>query len=606
MKRFVFVLSIIILFAIPSPVRADIAPPQNPPGSNLDPGSEVTQVRMLAETVLVDVQKDIAYGSLGRAHVTADFTMQNLGTESERLAVRFPIAVNNGYDGSYPEIANIAIQVNGSRVGFRRSDYAAEFGPFHGDTVPWAEFDVLFPVGKNVAIQVAYDLKGTGFSDQPYTSFTYTLATGAGWKDTIGSADIILRLPYPASTQNVLLGYSDSPTADGATFQGNEVRWHFEDIEPGQSGSPSDLEFDLVTPVVWQTVITELDNVTKDPNDGEAWGRLGKAYKTALITVKLFRTGPLYRSDPGGEELYQLSLDAYQKCLALKPDDALWHAGFAELLAIHAYSNKESGEADRANEEINTALELAPNHPLVLKSAYNVHGILTDGSADLSTGPIPDFPSFGPTEEPLPPMFNLAAIPGTYQTNEAIYYGKKVQLTFKLRADRSATMAMKFEDGGTYIASGTWKPGDVNIILSLVDQFNDSMIFNLYVEQPPSHNLRISVHWSPYSFENQDNPELTNLAYPPTPTNTPAPTTTLAQTSRPRPTNTFEPSRTPQPTVSPLPSHTSRPTLTTEPTLSQPTSTSAPKAPSSVCGAAMLVPLVAMLWFARKRGTINK
>src|SRR5262245_26298271 len=106
MKRFAFVLSIIILFAVPSSVLADISLPQNPPGSNLDPGSEATQVRMLAETVLVDVQKDITYGSLGRAHITADFTMQNLGSESERLAVRFPIAINNGWDNSYPEITN--------------------------------------------------------------------------------------------------------------------------------------------------------------------------------------------------------------------------------------------------------------------------------------------------------------------------------------------------------------------------------------------------------------------------------------------------------------------------------------------------------------------
>ena len=97
MKRFTFVLSIVILFAIPSSVLADIAPPHNPPGSNLDPGLEVTQVRMMAETVLVDVLKDTTPGSLGRAHVTADFTMQNLGTESERLAVRFPIAASDGW-----------------------------------------------------------------------------------------------------------------------------------------------------------------------------------------------------------------------------------------------------------------------------------------------------------------------------------------------------------------------------------------------------------------------------------------------------------------------------------------------------------------------------
>ena len=593
MKRFSFVLSILILFAIPSTVLADIAPPRNPPSSNLDPGSEVTQVRMLAETVLIDVQKDLTPDSLGRAHVTADFTMQNLGNESERLAVRFPIAINNGYDNSYPEITNIAIQVNGSGVGFRRVDYPAEFGWDRGDIIPWAEFDVTFPVGKNVAIRVAYDLKGTGFPSQSYTSFYYTLETGAGWKDTIGSADVILRLPYPASTQNVLLGYVDSPPADGATFQGKEVRWHLENFEPGEGGQMRDLQFDLVTPAVWQTVVTELDNVTKNPNDGEAWGRLGKAYKTAIITVKLFRSGPLYRSDPGGEELYRLSVDAYEKCLALLPNDALWHAGFAELLAIHAYSNKESGDADRANEEINIALQLAPNHPLVLKSAYNVHGLLTDGPTDLVSGTIPDFPPPGPTYEPLPPVFNLAAIPGIYQINEVTYYGKNVQLTFHLRSDRSTTMEMKFEDGQIYTASGTWKADFVSIYLSLVDQFKEPVSFEFFVKELPSHNLLVSSNPYEYSFDNHAEPELINLAYPPTASNTPAPTNTLRPT-----TPTL--SRTPRPTSSPQPTRTSPPTSTTQPTLSESTSTLAPKAPSSVCGSTMLIPLITILWLVRK------
>jgi hypothetical protein len=594
MKRLAFVLSIIIFFAIPSSALADIAPPTNPPGSNLNPGSDVTQVRMLAETVLVEVQKDITPGSLGRAHVTADFTMQNLGNESERLAVRFPIAASNGYDGSYPEITHIAIRVNGGEVGFRRADYLGEFGWDANDIIPWAEFDVTFPVGKSVAIQVAYDLKGTGFPSQPYTSFNYTLETGAGWKDTIGSADIILRLPYPASTQNVLLGYAESPPANGATFQGNEVRWHFENFEPGEGGHMQNLQFDLVAPAVWQAVVTELNNVAKNPNDGEAWGRLGKAYKTAIITVKLFRTGTFYRSDSGGEELYQLSVDAYEKCLALLPNDALWHAGFAELLAIHAYPNKESSEVDRANEEINIALQLAPNHPLVLKSAYNVHGLLTDGSIDLLSGSIPDFPPPGPTYEPLPPVFNLSTIPGTYQINDVTYYDKNIQLTFHLRSDLSATMEMKFDDGQTYTASGTWKADFVTIILSLVDQFKEPLAFELFVNEPPSHNLVINSSPDQFAFNNNAEPELINLAFPPTPSNTPAPTSTRRPT-----TPTL--SRTPRPTSSPLPTKTPRGTSTTQPTQSEPTSTPAAKAPSSVCGSAMLIPLIAVIWLGQKR-----
>jgi hypothetical protein len=600
MKRVAFVLSIVILFALPYSVLADIAPPQNPPGSNLDPGVESTQVRMLAETVVVAVQNDLTPGSLGRAHVTADFTMQNLGNESERLAVRFPIAINNGYDNSYPEITDIGIRVNGSGVSFQRPNYPASFGRFQEDSIPWAEFNVTFPVAENVAIRVAYDLKGTAYQNDPYTSFYYTLATGAGWKGTIGSADIILRLPYPASTQNVLLGYSDSLPAEGATFQDNEVRWHLEDFEP--SGSASDLEFNLVAPAMWQTVVTELDNVTKNPKDGEAWGRLGKAYKSVLNSTKSFYRGTLLRSDPGGEELYQLSLDAYQKCLALLPDDPVWHAGFAELLAIHADSNKQGTDADRANEEINTALQLAPNHPLVLKSAYTVHRMLGDKVIEIGPGYF-DFPSVGPTQERLPPMFNVAAIAGTYQINEATYYGKNVQLTFKLRSDFSATMEMKFDDGQKYTASGTWKPGDINLTLFLIDQFKEQMAFDLYVEQSPSHDLVIFNNQSVYLFGNQDHPKLINLGYlvpSSTPTNTAAPTITL------RPPSTMTPSRTPAPTFTVLPTETPQPTLTSLPTPSKPAPTPAPKAPSSFCGSAILVPLIAIFWFGRKRAMPNK
>jgi len=35
-----------------------------------------------------------------------------------------------------------------------------------------------------------------------------------------------------------------------------------------------------------------------------------------------------YRTAAGGEELYQSSIALTEKCLALKPDDAQWHAGF--------------------------------------------------------------------------------------------------------------------------------------------------------------------------------------------------------------------------------------------------------------------------------------
>ena len=140
---------------------------------------------------------------------------------------------------------------------------------------------------------------------------------------------MILRLPYEASPQNVIMDLEIgwAGTTPGGVFQGDEVRWHFDDFEPGQDQPVQNMEFALVAPSAWQTVVTGRESVAEHPNDGEAWGMLAKAYK------EVFQMSKGYREDAGGQELYKLSVEAYEKCLSLKPDDAQWHAGFADLLA---------------------------------------------------------------------------------------------------------------------------------------------------------------------------------------------------------------------------------------------------------------------------------
>jgi hypothetical protein len=322
MKKIFAALFLFVLFALPAPALADIAPPYQPPGASLEPGKETTQVRMLAENVLIDV-KPGSGDSLGTAQVTADFTMRNLGDQTETMAVRFPISANDGRFGK-PEIKNLQVQVNGNNIGTKRIQ--GEDPYWGGDQVPWAEFQVKFPPGKDVPIRVTYTLEGMGY--QPFVSFNYILSTGAGWKDTIGSADLIVRLPYQANEQNVILGTQIgwSETTPGASLEGKEIRWHYENLEPERENN---LDVALVMPAKWQKVLKEQANVAKNPDDGEAWGRLGKLYKELAFLPRELRP------DAGGQALYDLSVQAYEKCLELKPNDALWHVGFAELYYWH-------------------------------------------------------------------------------------------------------------------------------------------------------------------------------------------------------------------------------------------------------------------------------
>ena len=412
MKKIFVILFALILFAFPVNVLADVAPPINPPGSNPQPGTESTQVRMMAETVLVDVQSDIVPDSLGSAMITADFTMRNLGNDSKSMAVRFPISASDGR-GEYPEITDLKVSVAGKQIQYRRASYPDVDAA--SQTIPWAEFDITFPVGQDVPIQVKYRLKGSGYA--PYTAFYYILESGAGWKDTIGSADIILRLPYEASPQNVIMGFQIgwAETTPGGSFEGNEVRWYFENFEPGPHEAIQNMEFALVAPSVWNTVLNARANVVRFPNDSETWGQLAKTYKSIFLMNKS------YRSDAGGEEFYQLSIEAYEKCLALNPNDAQWHAGFADLLANRAFWDSfvsgPTADAYRAFNEIHTALELAPNDAVVLEIANNIYYMFPDGMIQTESGY--DFPWLTQTPTMFPSTPIIVSAEGTVRAPSA-------------------------------------------------------------------------------------------------------------------------------------------------------------------------------------------
>jgi hypothetical protein len=373
--RWLTLVLVLAALALPSSARADVAPPGHPPGSNPEPGAETTQVRMVAETVLIDVLP----GDLNQAKVTADFTMRNLGGDAENMAVRFPLSSNDGF-GEYPEIKNLSVKVDGKTVSMRR--IMQEDPVWGSDLVPWSEFDVTFPPGQDVQIQVTYIIQGTG--ESPYVAFYYIFHTGEGWKDSIGSADLIVRLPYQANPANVIFDEHTgwSFTTPGGVFDSNEVKWHFENLEPTLE---NDFEVSLIMPSAWQKVLNERANIENNPDDGEAWGRLGKLYKEIFF----FRRG--FRHDDGGTQLYQLSIEAYEKAVTLLPDDALWHAGFADLLAVHAYYASQEGENAtaemvRSMQEIDRALELSPNDLKVNEIAEEIYFFFPDAVQLLESG----------------------------------------------------------------------------------------------------------------------------------------------------------------------------------------------------------------------------
>lgn len=428
-RRLLSCLSALVFLAslIPSgDVLADVAPPQTPQGANLNPGAESTNVRMMAETVILTVRQDPQDDRGAIANTVATFTMRNLGTTVEKMQARFPLSFYTGDSdgfGNFPEITEISVKVDGKTVTTQREMQPAlsTLGGIYQERtdVPWAVFDVSFPPGKDVTIEVAYPVEGFGY--YPYEDFRYILETGAGWNDTIGSADIIVRLPYEASPHNVWLpdettGYSQ--TSPGATVAGNEVRWHFENFEPT---ADNNIEITVVAPSLWQRTLDETKNVTSNPNDGESWGRLAKAYKEIAIMAK--HGDP--RPDTAGRELFALSQQAYEKCLVLLPNDSLWHFGYADLLWSHYYFDLYTrGEMDKEGlfprilNELKTSLELDPNNQRAKDLLSWISASIPNSVTISNTGY--NFLGLTSTPEPLKPFLFVTETPIPSPTVEII------------------------------------------------------------------------------------------------------------------------------------------------------------------------------------------
>ena len=398
------------------PAHADVAPPEPPHGANVDPGTPATHVRMQAETVLLEVS--LTQGSMNYpARVTADFTMRNLGNQAEQLDVRFPLQLSYSpltpdeycKNFEYPSIEDFAVRVNGSPVSVTKS-FAQAIDMRRGSTsigqtveIPcWAHFPVNFPSGQDVSIRVSYTTRGVLglFKADNYVGYSYILQTGAGWNGTIGSADISLRLPYAANAMNVREVQPES-----GVLSGNDVHWHFDDFEPDRN-----IEAAIMIPDLWQRIAKENQNVQRNPTDGEAWGRLGKAYKESIMD------GRGFRADPASTEMHQLSIAAYQKALALLPKDADWHYGFAELQCWEAewdrFSQTDPGYYQAIHdcvEQLKLALDINPHHAKALELLQSIAqwDFLNFKLVDLS-GAKPDYP-----------VLTLASIPTftRYPTN---------------------------------------------------------------------------------------------------------------------------------------------------------------------------------------------
>ncbi len=363
-KRFgiFFLLSVGALLICQTRVNADVAPPEQPPGSNLAPFEGVfTNVEMTAEIVTITVGSVTPLLSptfedeAVNADVKAVFTMKNTGSSEEYMKVRFPLASPNGMgDGffNYPEIQDFKVTVNGKQTAWETMELP---NPLGDDEPPikWAAFPVTFRPNTVVMIEVEYTVQSTGYL--PEARFAYVLETGAGWKGPIGSGEIILQLPHEASSENLLL--SEYQTTPGFTIDGSQLRWSFTNLEPGRDDNwhPT-----ILSPSTWQQILDLRQRTAVSPQDGEAWSQLGELYEEIALTKGY------YVINEGAPSYVLLAEEAYRQALGITAGDADLHYRLATVLFAH-YLNAESVDGKKPDiavivNELNSVLALDPQN----------------------------------------------------------------------------------------------------------------------------------------------------------------------------------------------------------------------------------------------------
>lgn len=214
----------------------DIAPnPRNRTGVGIAP-RDTTAVAMRAEVVELTLHDKYA-------EVKAVFDLENTGDKQEDLEVGFPtearpieqdVATGAKELNSFSDqglIYAFVAKVDGDNVHAEQKQVDAEDKRrVHRHWVCWP---MRFDAGQKRRVEVRYEVETRDpLYVRPYSALQpreliYVLKTGAGWKDVIGSARVLLRCADGLTFDHVETT-SPAPTKKGE----REWEWSFQNFEP--------------------------------------------------------------------------------------------------------------------------------------------------------------------------------------------------------------------------------------------------------------------------------------------------------------------------------------------------------------------------------------
>jgi len=419
--------SLSLSLPVPSPAWADMGvQPILPGGSSIQPGEE-TPIQMSTEKVVLNVRpateaddKVVArnpaeYGLSGSfngspgmypaiADVLADFTMVNPTNEAVSMTAWFPLASaleteewNLNPGEVVPRIVRFQVLMDGKPLQYEVSELPNPKGE-DKPPLPWASFPVTFPAGEETHVQFSYELPAWWSYEGLAMNLYYIFQTGSGWAGPIGKAELVVNLPYPASPETIWT------MPEGGQSEGHQVRWIWENLEPGPE---DDFFIQLLLLNRWDELQAARAAVTANPRDGEAWLNLASTY-SMLTRGKHYSAA---RMLPGFGEIYQpLGVQAAQEALRLLPGDDRPHYELALLYTSALPENASGEDLKPVMDELKIVEELEPALAPTIHDALEFMGafwVVETARAEASSMPEPS----ATTTPTLKPTLTLTPMP---------------------------------------------------------------------------------------------------------------------------------------------------------------------------------------------------
>ena len=386
-------ITLLAVGSIPGAVHAGTAPPTRSPGAAISPNPSsaetldlVGSVSLAAQTVefVVEAPPTAADSEIETEQVTAlvpeqvharvngTYVLRNSSRSDLTLSLGFPLNDLSGIkdaNGNLPVVEGFGIAVAGAPVDYAQTSRTNPYG--EGEpAIQWATFPVLIPARNEVTVGSSFTTTAAG--QWPIAQFNYSMETATAWQGRIGQSEIVLRLPYAASNENVFLSESTA----GGVIEGDTVRWSRRNLV---ASAQNNFQMSILAPKVWQQILNARAAAAQTPDNPDVWVTLGRAYRAAIA---LDNGTPL----GGTRQFVEQAEQAYERAIQLNPNIAEVHQEYAQLvydlrIAEDLNTTRALPQLEKIIDHVQTALQLDPGDPATAELLLNVKQLVQDLAA---------------------------------------------------------------------------------------------------------------------------------------------------------------------------------------------------------------------------------